>query len=656
MAYSQNNVLIIPNVGVSTDVPQIIFTSSNLTSTGTITLRAYPNNNGTLSFEGSSGQLFSINNSLVGTLFSVNDISGIPSITVADSGLVQLAPYNGYVTVGSNILTTGTSSGALVVSGGVGVSGGMYVGGAVTGTNIVATSAIAAASNAGAITALSGGISANSMYSQNGLSMANSTNLSSSALQLYNINSNFGTNLATVYNYGISYRGAGSVYTYADTGVNTSFHLIQGPQVGYSSGVGVWTNVATLRLDPPTLYNTATTSITNLLSLLATGGISITTSTASTSTNSGALQVAGGVGIGGNLFVGGVITATSGLYAASPNAILTVGTNLGLYPLTFTAPNSSGRIAQFLGNSDASIAVGAGLYTTSMGANSTNGYISVLQNQPLVLQTGNTTRAQIDATGVVTVYSTASSTSTTTGALVVAGGVGIGGNLYVGGTIYQNGVAVGSTTSTSSATVVVFNNTFSSTLQYLAFVGTSTGTANALQVSAPNGLVYQPSTGYVGIGTTATTATLTLVGSSYIIGASTQTGIMSILNSTGATSTSSGALVVTGGAGIGGALYVGGAIYSSGTQITSVSPPINLTASQGQTTFVVPGGYNTVTMVFANGVLLNQSDYTASTSPNVILNIARNAGDTITIVFGQSVATPISQVASAAAMAMVLGI
>ena len=217
-------------------------------------------------------------------------------------------------------------------------------------------------------------------------------------------------------------------------------------------------------------------------------------------------------------------------------------------------------------------------------------------------------------------------------------------------------MAVGSTTSTSSATVVVFNNTFSSTLQYLAFVGTSTGTANALQVSAPNGLVYQPSTGYVGIGTTATTATLTLVGSSYIIGASTQTGIMSILNSTGATSTSSGALVVTGGAGIGGALYVGGAIYSSGTQITSVSPPINLTASQGQTTFVVPGGYNTVTMVFANGVLLNQSDYTASTSPNVILNIARNAGDTITIVFGQSVATPISQVASAAAMAMVLGI
>ena len=189
-----------------------------------------------------------------------------------------------------------------------------------------------------------------------------------------------------------------------------------------------------------------------------TSTFTIQNTTNSTSTNSGALQVWGGVGVAGNLFVGGVITATSGLYAASPNAILTVGTNLGLYPLTFTAPNSSGRIAQFLGNSDASIAAGAGLYTTSMGANSTNGYISVLQSQPLVLQTGGTTRAQIDATGVVTVYSTASSTSTTTGALVVAGGVGAAGNIYTGGRIgWVN-------TATNASGVYQYYNTASNSL------------------------------------------------------------------------------------------------------------------------------------------------------------------------------------------------
>jgi hypothetical protein len=57
--------------------------------------------------------------------------------------------------------------------------------------------------------------------------------------------------------------------------------------------------------------------------------------TQSTGTNSGALQVAGGAGIGGNLNVGGIITATNiyvGPYAVSTASALTIrygGTNLG---------------------------------------------------------------------------------------------------------------------------------------------------------------------------------------------------------------------------------------------------------------------------------------------------------------------------------------
>ena len=51
-------------------------------------------NNGTLSFEGSAGQLFSITNQLSsGSIFSVNDISGIPSIDVDADGTIQLAPF-----------------------------------------------------------------------------------------------------------------------------------------------------------------------------------------------------------------------------------------------------------------------------------------------------------------------------------------------------------------------------------------------------------------------------------------------------------------------------------------------------------------------------------------------------------------------------------
>jgi hypothetical protein len=60
------------------------------------------NSLGTLSFEGSAGQLFSITNNLTsGSIFSVNDVSGIPSIDVNADGTIQLAPYNGRITVGA---------------------------------------------------------------------------------------------------------------------------------------------------------------------------------------------------------------------------------------------------------------------------------------------------------------------------------------------------------------------------------------------------------------------------------------------------------------------------------------------------------------------------------------------------------------------------
>ena len=49
-----------------------------------------------VSIEGSQGQLFSVTNNLTtGSIFSVNDVSGIPSIDVNADGNVQLAPFSG---------------------------------------------------------------------------------------------------------------------------------------------------------------------------------------------------------------------------------------------------------------------------------------------------------------------------------------------------------------------------------------------------------------------------------------------------------------------------------------------------------------------------------------------------------------------------------
>ena len=67
-------------------------------------------NGGTLSFSGTSGQLFSITDSMTGTIFSVNDVSGIPLITVQDTGIIGLGQMGGYVVYGVNAAVTAAGS------------------------------------------------------------------------------------------------------------------------------------------------------------------------------------------------------------------------------------------------------------------------------------------------------------------------------------------------------------------------------------------------------------------------------------------------------------------------------------------------------------------------------------------------------------------
>jgi len=103
VANSDKDIVITPNKGQSAD-PRIVFSgASSVLGPQNITLQVYPTENGTLSFEGSAGQLFSITNSLTGTIFSVNDVSGIPSIEVLDTGIIRLAQFNGRVLVGTGV-------------------------------------------------------------------------------------------------------------------------------------------------------------------------------------------------------------------------------------------------------------------------------------------------------------------------------------------------------------------------------------------------------------------------------------------------------------------------------------------------------------------------------------------------------------------------
>ncbi len=72
---------------------------------GTSTVSALALSDGTLSFESTAGQLFSISNSLTGTIFSVNDVSGLPIIEATDLGIVKINELYGQTVFGSGTPT-----------------------------------------------------------------------------------------------------------------------------------------------------------------------------------------------------------------------------------------------------------------------------------------------------------------------------------------------------------------------------------------------------------------------------------------------------------------------------------------------------------------------------------------------------------------------
>ena len=85
------------DVGISgyTDTDSVLNVTGKVSVGTAIDLVPYDSiNNGTLRLEGSAGTLFSISNNLTsGSIFSVNDATGVPSLDVNANGTILLAPF-----------------------------------------------------------------------------------------------------------------------------------------------------------------------------------------------------------------------------------------------------------------------------------------------------------------------------------------------------------------------------------------------------------------------------------------------------------------------------------------------------------------------------------------------------------------------------------
>lgn len=107
MANSDKNIRITGNRNTATGIfPKIVFTGASA-GASVITLEVLDDN--TVSFSSNEGQVFSLDSNMsVGTIWSVNDISGIPQLRSSAGTTVGIAEYAGGVGIGITNPSTGT--------------------------------------------------------------------------------------------------------------------------------------------------------------------------------------------------------------------------------------------------------------------------------------------------------------------------------------------------------------------------------------------------------------------------------------------------------------------------------------------------------------------------------------------------------------------
>jgi hypothetical protein len=400
------------------------------------------------------------------------------------------------------------------------------------------------------------------------------------------------------------------------TNVATAVNSIQSTYANTTLGVFANITVTNRHVGSLNFYGSDTVYING--SAVVTGSVSFPggnvtlqsnflASTSSTSANTGAVVVYGGLGVGGNVYANGIayINNSTDSASTSSGAIVTTG-GLGV-----------ARNVNF----------GAALnVATSIGV------------------TGTLTASSASITN------TTVSAGTNTGALIVTGGVGIGGAMNVGGNVTianlsVTGTLIANTSGVITAAALDLNTPVSLaplTIQTTSNIGVSmhyydsagSGDSHAFVGRLvtgigflSNALAYYASSTDPLAGPVVGTQLGTIVGGSLIAA-----------NSTPSTSTTSGALLVTGGAGIGGNLFVG-----------NISTTTVNAATIGNTGAVLYGTLNSasasqtnITAVGAlNGLTIN-TGYNIVPNANLTVNLGSPTAYFGTIYAGQHTGNTVS--------------
>lgn len=312
-----------------------------------------------------------------------------------------------------------------------------------------------------------------------------------------------------------SYISGAQILTTATIPIFAVTSLTAGTDTAVTTSTGdvvVWT---TSTLQSVTDRGQTTTNTVNVLNTLSSdnllvrndetvnGLVRFTNTETSYSTETGALVVTGGVGVGGSINIG-------------------LDSYIGGSKIVTTSTLADYGVTTLLAGTDTAV-------------NTTTGIVTVwnISNLQSVTDRGYSTTNPIEITNQ------AGSTSTYTGALIVKGGVGIGENAYIGGTLEV------SNTATLAGTVRLTNPRNS-----------STSTDGALIVDGGVGIAKDL---FVG-------GQFVFAGALQISGELTSIGTLRVINTGVSTSTSSGALVVEGGAGITGNLYADN-IFANGAEV-----------------------------------------------------------------------------------------